>query len=67
MHRFDEQFMLREANRKMQMYETRAVIHQTLRELKRSQPLRQRLAHALVQLAEQLEPGKAAVPCEGAS
>ena len=65
MHRFDEQFMLKEANRKMQMYETRAVVHQTLRELKRSRPLSQRLAHALVQLAERLDAGRPAVPCEG--
>ena len=67
MHRFDEQSMLREANRKMQMYETRAALQHVLKEMKRSQSLRQRLAYTLFRLAEQLEPGKAVVPCEGAS
>lgn len=67
MHRFDEQFMLREANRKMQVYERRAALQQVFREMKRSQSLRQRLADTLFRLAEQLEPVKPAVPCEGTS
>ena len=58
MHRFDEQFMLREADKRMQVYETRAATNHALRQRKRSQPsLRQRLAHALIELATRLEPG----------
>ncbi len=57
MHRFDEQFLLKEANRKMRLNEERAVTDYALRELKRSQPsVRQRLAHTLIELAVRLEP-----------
>ena len=58
MHRFDEQFMLKEANRKMRLSETRAATDYALKELRRSQPsARQRLAHTLIELAVRLEPG----------
>ena len=67
MQRFDEQFMLKEAYRKMQVCEERAILYQVLREQRRSQPFRQRLARTLVRLAERLEPNKPAIPCEGVS
>ena len=67
MQRFDEQFMLKEANRKMRVYEQRAILHQVLREQRKPRPFRQRLARALVRLAERLEPNRSAVPCEGVS
>ncbi len=57
MHQFNEQFMLREAARKMRENEARAATDDALRELRRSQPsARQRLAHTLVELAIRLEP-----------
>ncbi len=57
MHRFDEQFLLKEANRKMRLNEERAVTDYALRELRRSQPsARQHLAHILIGLATWLEP-----------
>lgn len=67
MQRFDEQFLLREAHRKMRLYESRAVLNQLLRDQRESRPFRHRLAHMLFTLAERLEPNKPAVPCEGAS
>ena len=58
MHRFDEQFMLKEANQKMRTNEARAATDYALKELRRSQPsARQRLAHTLIELAIRLEPG----------
>ena len=57
MHRFDEQFLLKEANRRMRLNEKCAVTNYALKELKRSQPsARQHLAHALIELAIRLEP-----------
>ena len=67
MHRFDEQFVLEEANRNMRIYEERAILYQILREQRRSRSFRQRLARTLVRLAERLEPNKPAAPCEGVS
>ena len=68
MQRFDEQFILREAQRKMQAYERHAALHHVLHERRASQPTaRQRLANVLFKLAERLEPSKSAVPCEGTS
>ena len=58
MHRFDEQFLLKEANQKMRMNETRAATDYALKVLRRSQPsARQRLAYALIRVATWLEPG----------
>ena len=58
MHRFDEQFLLKEANRKMQVNEERAAVEHALGELRHSRlSARQRLAHALVEWAIRLEPG----------
>ncbi len=58
MHRFDEQFMLKEANQKMRINEARAATNYALKELRRSQPsARQRLARTLIELAIRLEPG----------
>ncbi len=57
MYQVNEQFMLREAARKMRENEARAATDDALRELRRSQPsARQRLAHTLVELAIRLEP-----------
>ncbi len=57
MHQVNEQFMLREAARKMRENEARAATDDALRELRRSQPsARQRLAHTLIELAIRLEP-----------
>lgn len=58
MHGFNEQFLLREAARKMRENEARAATDDALRELGRSQPsVRQRLAHILIEIATWLEPG----------
>lgn len=58
MHQVNEQFMLREAARKMRENEARAAMDDALRELRRSQPsARQRLARTLIGLASWLEPG----------
>ncbi len=65
MHRFDEQFMLREINKTMRMNEARAATDYALRELKRGRPSpKQRLAGSLIRLAKWLEPGKDPAPCE---
>ncbi len=58
MHQVNEQFMLREAARKMRENEARAATDDALRQLRRSQPsARQHLAHTLIGLATWLEPG----------
>lgn len=58
MHQFDEQFLLREAARKMRENEARAATDTALRELRRSQPsAKQRLARTLIGIATWLEPG----------
>ena len=63
MHRFDEQFILRDAYRKMRTNEARAATGEGLRELKRSQPsMKQRLAQSLLASAERLEPAGDPVP-----
>ena len=62
MHQFNEQFMLREAARKMRENEARAATNDALRELRRFQPsARQRLARALIGVAAWLEPGSCPV------
>ena len=50
-------FMLKEANRKMQANEARAATDAALRELRRHPSVRQRLARTLIGLATWLEPG----------
>ncbi len=65
MHRFDEQFLLKEAQRKMRVHEARAATDDALREFRRSQPsARQRLAFTLISLATWLEPGSYPLPVE---
>lgn len=65
MHQVNEQFMLREAARKMRENEARAATDDALRQLRRSQPsARQRLAHTLVELAFRLEPSSYPVRSE---
>ena len=49
--------MLKEANRKMQANEARAVTNAALRELRRQPSVKQRLARTLIGLATWLEPG----------
>ena len=50
-------FMLKEANRRMQLNEARAATDAALRELRRHPSVRQRLARTLIGLATWLEPG----------
>ena len=66
MHRFDEQFLLKEANRKIRVNEACAVADAALREFRRSQPsAKQRLARTLIELATWLEPGSYPVEPRG--
>ncbi|MDQ3396271.1 MAG: hypothetical protein M3511_00645 [Deinococcota bacterium] len=65
MHRFDEQFMVREVNMKMRMNEARAATEYALWELKQCRSsIRQRLARTLIRLVKWLEPGSYPAPCE---
>ena len=58
MHGFNEQFLLREAARKMRENEARAATDDALWALRRSQPsARQRLAVVLTEIATWLESG----------
>ena len=50
-------FMLEEANKKMQANEARAATDAALRELRRQSSFKQRVARTLIGLATWLEPG----------
>ena len=58
-------FMLEEANKRMQLNEARVVTDAALRELRRQPSARQRLARTLIGIATWLEPGSYPVERKG--